>query len=170
MTKLLVESPDGSERHLLDADVIDPAYAGWTMAPTQDFDALEVEIRKAELKAVVVGRLAEAFAAGFSPASGPLSGHTLQVRDQDDKTNWLTSQAAYAAAIEAGAGNLKAATFRTADNETIATTFSEGHQTLLDMAAWGRMLMARSWVLKDQIAGAADMAELEAIDPAAGWP
>lgn len=170
MTKLLVESPDGAERHLIDARVIDTAYAGWAIAPSAETEATMLEIRKAELKADVVGALAAAFAAGFSPADGPLAGHTLQVRDQDDKTNWLTSQAAYAAAIAAGAGDLKAATFRTASNETVECTFAEGHQTLLDMAAWGRTLMARSWVLKDAVAGAADMVDLDQIDTSTGWP
>jgi len=127
-------------------------------------------VLKERKQRAVMDRLAEAFAVGFTPEQGPMKGHTLQVRDQDDKTNWLTSQAAYSSAIAAGAGELPGATFRTAANRTIGCTFEEGHATLLDMAAWGQTLMGCSWRLKDAVVAATTIDELDAIDIEEGWP
>lgn len=128
-------------------------------------------------KAEVMGVLASKFQAGFVPASGPLAGKTLQTRDED-KTNWLTSQAAYSAQVAAGQGAVVGANFRTATNEVISCTFQEGLETLLAMAAWGADLYANSWALKDAISAVAvidgdidrAVAKLEAIDITAGWP
>lgn len=126
--------------------------------------------RKAALKADIEARAAQCFAAGFTPATGPLAGHTLQVRDNDDRTNWLTSQAAYAAAVAAGAGALPEAVFRTTANVTVTVTYQDGLEALLAMAAWGKQVMGNSWALKDAVDAAADDAELDLIDIATGWP
>lgn len=107
---------------------------------------------------------------GFTPSDGPLAGKTLQTRDADDKLNWVTSQAAYSAAVAAGQGDAPVVKFRSADNTTIVVTISEGLAALLAMAAWGQSIMDRSWALKDAIAAAADQAALDAIDITAGWP
>lgn len=131
---------------------------------------LPFDQQQAALSALVDQKREATFAAGFMPASGPLAGKTLQVRDIVDRTNWLTSQAAYAAAIAAGGGAIIGADFRTADNETISMSYSAGHGVLLAMAEWGQSIMARSWTLKDTIAAAADEAALDAIDIDAGWP
>lgn len=112
------------------------------------------------------------FEGGFtvSGTGTALDGKVLQVRGLDDRTNWLTSQAAYAAAIAGGFGAAMGATFRTADNATITVTFSQGHGILLAMADWGKTVMNNSWTLKDACAAATTQAELDAIDIETGWP
>lgn len=110
------------------------------------------------------------FAQGFTPKTGPLAGKTLQARNVEDRTNWLTSQAAYSAAVASGLGSVVDATFRTADNETITCTYAQGLQTLLAMADWGKTVMGASWALKDAVEAAVDLTALSAIDLGAGWP
>jgi hypothetical protein len=116
-------------------------------------------VRRAEVDA----RLQQAFLAGFKP-DGPLSGATLQVRNAEDRTNWLASAHAYGAAVAAGAGDIEGAEFRTAENETITVSFATGHQILLDMQAWGARLMACSWRLKDAVEEAPDFGAISAVD------
>lgn len=113
-----------------------------------------------------------AFMGGFSPTISTLAvnNQVLQVRGLDDRTNWLTSQAAYAAAIAAGQGALEEAEFRTLSNNTYTLTYAEGFAVLMEMAAWGKAIMRNSWDLKDAVAFASDQTELDAIDIEAGWP
>ncbi|MDB5651950.1 MAG: hypothetical protein JWL62_3470 [Hyphomicrobiales bacterium] len=125
---------------------------------------------KAAKKAAVIQLAANAFAAGYTVDGTDMGGQVLQVRDNEDRTNWLTSQAAYSAAVASGNGASLGAAFRTIGNETFNLSFAEGLQVLLGMAAWGAAIMARSWVLKDQIAAAQSVDALDAIDVTAGWP
>ncbi len=159
-----------------DYDVIDcPASVGpgWT----HDDDGFHappsapVQSPKALKNAAVTAKREAVFAAGFSPSTGPLAGHTLQVRNEADKINWLTSATSYGAAVAAGAGGVSGATFRTMDNVTVTVTYAQGYQVIVQqMAAWGQAIMARSWALKDQIDATVDQAELDAIDIETGWP
>ena len=159
-----------------DYDVIDcPASVGpgWT----HDDDGFHAPPAppppdpKALKNAAVTAKREEVFAAGFSPSTGPLAGHTLQVRNDADKINWLTSATSYSAAVSAGAGAVMGATFRTMANETVVVTYAQGLTVIVQqMAAWGQSIMARSWALKDEIDAAADQAELDAIDIEIGWP
>lgn len=121
------------------------------------------EIQQAQ-RAAIDARAAQAFAAGFAPPHPAFAGERLQVRNNEDRTNWLTSQASYAAAVQAGAGDVVDASFRTAGNATITVSYADGLTILLAMAAWGRGILARSWALKDAIAAGAP------IDIDAGWP
>jgi hypothetical protein len=115
--------------------------------------------------------LNEHFQLGFSPQEGPLFGHTLQCRDTEDRTNWLTSQTSYMAAVQMGYGAAPGASFRTMNNETITISFADGLAVLTNgMAVWGKNLMAHSWALKDQIDAASSFEELDAIDIETGWP
>lgn len=133
-------------------------------APTLD------QLKSAKNAAVTVRR-ETVFAAGFTPTAGPLAGHTLQVRNEADRINWLTSSVSYSAAVSAGHGAMPGATFRTMANETVVTTFAEAASIIIrDMAGWGQEIMARSWALKDLIDAAEDEAGLAAIDIDAGWP
>lgn len=137
----------------------------------EDPPAPSIEAGKAALRLAVDAKRDTVFAAGFTPATGPLASHTLQTRDGDDKVNWLTSQAAYSAAVMAGQGAAMGATFRTADNITIVMSFADGLSVLLSMAAWGSAVFGRSWALKDAIEAAGDdPAALDAIDITVGWP
>ena len=134
-----------------------------SLTETED-PALTPEEQRAALRAAIEAHAAAAFARGYAPAHVAFAGQRLQTRDVEDRTNWLTSQASYAAAVAAGAGDVVDATFRTAANATVTVTYAEGLDVLLGMAAWGRTIMARSWELKDAIT-AGDMP-----DVAAGWP
>lgn len=126
--------------------------------------------RKAARRVEVSAKVVETFNGGFVVPAGPMQGAVLQVRDNEDRTNWLTSQASYSTAVAMGHGDVVNASFRCADNTTHIVSYREGLQTLLAMAAWGAAVMARSWELKDAIAAAADLAELDAIDIGTGWP
>jgi hypothetical protein len=128
-----------------------------------------LERLKARKRAEVAGMLRAQFLAGFAPQSGPLQGHILQVRDVDDRTNWLTSQAAYRTAIDAGAGAMAGAEFRTEANETITLTYQEGFDALMAMADWGKSQFGKSWTLKDRIDAMTSSADVEALDVAAEW-
>lgn len=162
---------EGAELVAIGENVVSPGdlFDGATFSAPVPVLTLD-ELRAAK-RGEVEAELAERFAAGYSPATGPLAGHTLQVRDIEDRTNWLTSQAAYAAAVHAGFGDVLGADFRTAANRTVSLTFAEGLDVLVNgMAAWGRALMARSWALKDWVADDARTAEeLQAFDARAAW-
>lgn len=173
---------DGVVVNLVSADPDFADEQGWIEAPdavdigwTHDGDSfaapvVQLDDARAIATEAVNARRDACFRAGFTPASGPLAGKTLQVRDVEDRTNWLTSQAAYAAAVAQGGGALQEATFRTESNETITVTYLEGLTALLAMAAWGKAIFGNSWALKDAIAAAADQAALDTIDIEAGWP
>lgn len=165
---LLVNSLDGYDGCTVIADNID--------APTDEaavWDGTAFTVPLATLQArkrrEVDLYLYQQFQGGFTPATGPVAGHALQTRDDTDRTNWLTSQAAYLAQINAGNGAALEASFRTADNLTITCAYSDGYSTLLAMAAWGKSIMGKSWTLKDQIASLTDPASVEAYDVATQW-
>lgn len=169
--------PDPTDPPAVDPDqlayVVEPAFLDGVLTQqwaVRDKTAEELTEAKAARKAQVNARLAEMFQGGFTPSTGPLAGKTLQTRDMEDRTNWLTSQAAYSAAVAAGQGSEEGAVFRTAANETIQTTYQNGLLTLLAMAAWGKTLMGYSWSLKDEIDAAASFADLAVIDIETGWP
>lgn len=157
-------------------------YPGWDIAGTHEGPPPEdgvfadgawsvpLDVLKARKKLQVDMTLGGKFQAGFTPTTGPLAGHTLQTRDSDDRTNWLTSQAAYLAQVNAGNGAALEADFRDEANATVTLSYVDGYTALLQMAAWGKALFQNTWALKDQIKAAADEAALDAIDVTAGWP
>lgn len=109
---------------------------------------------------------------GFTVPEGlstALGGRVLQTRESD-RMAWLTSQAAYQAAVTAGQGSIEGARFRPLDNETTIVSYSEGLNILLAMADWGKQVYSRSWELKDEIAAATDAITLDSIDVESGWP
>ncbi|TPK15161.1 DUF4376 domain-containing protein [Mesorhizobium sp. B2-5-9] len=125
---------------------------------------------KAASRAAVTDRLTAILSAGYHHDFGDPHGvQVLQTRDNTDRINWLTSQAAYSAAVMSGAGAAPGATFRTADNVDIILSYADGHGVLLAMAAWGASQYANSWALKNAIAAAEDADALAAIDTASGW-
>lgn len=127
--------------------------------------------RKAAKKAAAMAYRDTVFSTGYTVESGVMAGHVLQTRVYgEDRTNWLTSQAAYKAAIEAGHGAVEGAKFRTKANVNFEVSYSYGYSVILAMAAWGALVTARAWDIADQIAGAADDAALDAIDVTSGYP
>lgn len=152
-----------------------PAEGGWDVGdyrqPDGSYGKRSLVVEKMKKASLVDAAAAATFKAGYTPADGPLAGRTLQVRDNEDRTNWLTSQASYMAAVAAGMGALPGAVFRTASNETITLTFAEGAEVLVSgMAVWGKGIMGNAWGLKDQISAAMNFGELESIDITVGWP
>ncbi|AEI71089.1 hypothetical protein [EBPR siphovirus 2] len=125
--------------------------------------------RKAQMMREVSNLRDAKLTAGYAHDFGPEGIHLLQTRDADDKLNWLTSQAAYSAAVAQGAGAMMGATFRSADNETFTVSLADGLAALLAMAAWGKAIYGRSWALKDDIEAAATHAALDAVDIDVGW-
>lgn len=137
----------------------------WIVRPLDAEEVAETDARSVNArKQAINARLAEVFAAGFAPSHPAFAGERLQVRDSEDRTNWLTSQAAYAAAVAQGAGALQEATFRTMGNQTITVSYADGYAVLLEMAAWGKAVMGNSWRLKDALEAG------EPYDLDAGWP
>jgi hypothetical protein len=141
-----------------------------------DYDAQYASWALPEYIAQVDAKLFSEFQLGFTVpdgiGAGPLAGHTLQTRGIEDRTNWLTSQAAYSAQVAGGNGALPGATFRDTGNTTVTATFAEGHMALLGMAAWGSNIFKRSWALKDALLAATTWSELDTIiaDLDNGWP
>ncbi len=119
----------------------------------------------------VNARLQQAFLVGFPPSLPAFTGKRLQVRDVEDRTNWLTSKSAYMDAIQAGHGAVVGASFRTMDNVTVTVSFTDGYSVLVEMAQWGRSIMANSWALKDAYRAALEAGEsTDGINIDAGWP
>jgi hypothetical protein len=151
---------------------VDPATATvtwdagkWVVTPIPPAEQPDIaaEQRAARLAAVDT-RLQRALLAGYAPTLPAFAGQRLQMRDADDKANWLTSLISYTAAVAGGFGDVVDASFRTAANATITVSYAEGRDVLLAMASWGRAILAHSWTLKDQIAAGVD------VDIEAGWP
>ena len=153
----IVDDARPSDARILGTELVDINDAPHRRWLTEPFGA-------AELRGQVEARAARAFAAGYAPSHPDFAGERLQVRDAEDRTNWLTSQASYAAAVAAGAGDVLDATFRTMANRTIIVTYADGLQILLGMAAWGRDIMAVAWAKKDALAAG------QSIDIDDGWP
>ena len=145
---------------------------GWriTDEPVPDAPGPTLAELKARMSSEAQVRCDALLTGGYRPPTGPLAGQTLQLRNNLDRTNWLTSQAAYGAAVAAGAGAVTGATFRTAENITTTMSYADGLGVLLDMAAWGASVYAACWAIKDAIAGAADITALDTVDLEAGWP
>jgi hypothetical protein len=146
-----------------------PEFLDPEVYTVEALDAEPIEPLREEKLRAVDARLAQAFGAGFVVPSGPLAGKVLQVRNEKDRTNWLTSKDIYGDEINAGHGDVEEAEFRTADNEMLTVTYSEGFAALQAMAAWARVLMKNSWALKDATK-VASADGLDAIDLEAGWP
>lgn len=134
------------------------------------FPAPDLAAQRFAKNEAVAARRDALLASGYTHDFGAAGVHVLQTRGADDKINWLTSQAAYGAAVASGAGAVMGATFRSADNATFTVSYAAGLGALLGMAAWGAAIFNRSWNLKDAVAEAVDEAALEAIDIADGWP
>lgn len=153
----IIDDPLPTDARITGAELIDVDGAPHRRWLTEPFTAIE-------LRRQVDARAAQAFAAGFAPAHADFAGERLQVRDAEDRTNWLTSQASYSAAVAAEMGDVVDASFRTMANRTITVSYADGLQILLGMAAWGRDILAVAWAKKDALAAG------EAIDLDDGWP
>ena len=107
---------------------------------------------------------------GFPYDFGPPYGvQHLQLRDDTDRTNWLTAAQGYQAQIALGNGDYPGATFRTAENNNITITFNQAYMVLMTMIGWGQHLFTVSWTKQDQVRACTTKTEVDAIDPNEGW-
>ena len=141
----------------------------WTDPPEPSAQTLE-ELRD-QANAAVNAKREAVFAAGFPVSSGALDGQHLQLRNADDKANWLIVDKNARLAVAAGAGDVPLIPIRTLENQTITVTPNQALAVLADLEAWGQAVLARSWALKDQNDAATEAGEL--VGPAeleTGWP
>lgn len=161
----IYENLEGAEG--VEVEIEDQLYSTkWTLRnKTQEEFQSDKDIIKSEINR----KLDEEFQKGFSVPFGAMQGKILQTRNIEDRTNWLTSQAAYSAAVASGNGSIEGASFRTEDNLTFNISYSEGLDVLLTMAAWGKSIMSNSWALKDRVEEATTFQELNDININEGW-
>lgn len=89
----------------------------------------------------------------------------LQLRDAEDRTNWLVLRTSAGELVAAGLGDMLLP-LRTEENIVVTLPASEVALVMRQMAAWGAALLAHSWALKDAIRVSDDP---ESIDIEAGW-
>lgn len=118
---------------------------------------------------------ADAAYAAFLAPGFPLDdypGETLQIRNELDRTNWLTLKDICAEAIAAGVGDLTidAPGIRCTSNAFIRPTYAETFALMQALRAWAMLAQANWWRLKDECRSVTTRAALEAIDMGSGWP
>ena len=118
---------------------------------------------------------ADAAYAAFLAPGFPLDdypGETLQIRNELDRTNWLTLKDICAEAIAAGVGDLTidAPGIRCTSNNFIRPTYAETYALMQGLRAWAMQAQANWWRLKDECRSVTTRAALEAIDMGSGWP
>lgn len=120
---------------------------------------------------LVDAALAAHYVAGYEHDFGAHGVHRLQLRDADDRTNWLTLLGICDEAIAAGQGEtVMPIPVRTAANVELALTFAEAAAALRSMRDWAAAVLAHSWALKDAVAAATDAPALATLDLEDGWP
>jgi hypothetical protein len=152
--------PSLSEIEIINSEAI----KNWQLNPI-DLSILK-QRKKDEVKLKGNSILTSGYIHDFGP---PYGIQTLQLRDNTDRTNWLTSQAAYQAQVLFGNGDVLGATFRTDSDQLVTLTFSQGLGVLLQMAAWGATLFNISWQKQDEIEQLTTIEEIEMYDIESGW-
>lgn len=103
---------------------------------------------------------------------GSAGAQTLQMRDTSanpDQDNWGKQAGAVGMAIGKGEG-ASVKPMKTTANLWVLTTAIASSEVLEAMFARSVACLSRYGALKAQVAAAGTVAELTAIDPAAGWP
>lgn len=187
---LIHHAPDGYwTGQSREVEARDPVPRGWIVAPSPPEAPAGMVVMWAdgwviaELPAPTLGELRDqanaavnakreaVFAAGFPVSGGALDGQHLQLRNADDKANWLIVDKNARLAVAAGAGDVPLIPVRTLENQTITVTPNQALAVLADLEAWGQAVLARSWALKDQNDAATEAGDL--VGPAeleTGWP
>lgn len=131
--------------------------------PTLEDLRLEANTRVANKREAV-------FATGYLVPNGPLAGQHLQLRNADDKTNWLIAEKNARAAIAAGYGDAPVVPVRSQENNTVMLTPNQALVVLAGLETWGMGVLQRAWALKDQNDAATDPAGLmDDDDLESGW-
>lgn len=126
---------------------------------------------KAAKKAQAERMIAVKMSGGFPCTLGG-NEERLQLRNETDRTNWLTFHSVCRDAMLAGAGDsVSLQPIRTQDNRNYSVTYAEGAALMADLRTWAGAIMAVAWGLKDAIAAAETKAAVEAVDiEGAPWP
>lgn len=137
----------------------------WT---TEEIPLTDLKAQKsAQVDAVMFAKMSEGFPCvlGGNP-------ERLQLRNEVDRTNWLTFHSACRDEIANGNGDdLSPQPIRTQDNVNYSVTYSEGAALMAGLRSWAGAIMTVSWALKDTVKNAPDAAALAAIDlEGAPWP
>ena len=158
--------------HTPQAPVPEPGYYVVEGAPalvdgvwTRTFNVVQrsLEERRAEAT-TAVDELRIAKLKSFPFTHGGQQYH-LQVRDADDKSNWLTIDNAATKLIASGNAS-SVLSIRTEENAVLSLTAQEVSNLMSLMAAYGQAVYTRSWELKDAISVSETP---EQIDLEAGW-
>lgn len=94
---------------------------------------------------------------------------TLQLRDLDDRANWLTLDASAQRLVVAGNGTTMLP-LRTAENVTLMLPASDVVTVMAALSGHGQLVMAASWEHKDTLRAMTDLAAVAAYDVTTGWP
>ncbi|PZU62306.1 MAG: hypothetical protein DI552_00100 [Brevundimonas sp.] len=130
-----------------------------------------LEDLRAAANAAVTARREAVFEAGFPVPSGPLAGQHLQLRNADDKANWMIAEKNARAAVGVGLGETPLVKLRTLENNTVTVTPNQALTVLAALEAWSVAVLGRAWALKDQNDAATDAAGLtDEADLESGWP
>ena len=166
----------GADLSDLPLDVVAEISIVWTPEFVAQWQAVNLasppsldEVKASKAEAVNMRR-EQVFAAGFQIPSGPAAGQHMQLRNADDKANWLIAERGAKKAVEAGAGDAPIVPLRSTENITTLITPNAMLELLDGLDAWGREVTAFSWGLKDQIVTAVDQSAIDAIDIDASWP
>lgn len=100
---------------------------------------------------------------------GDIGVNHLQVRNNDDRTNWLTIHGACVAALMGGQGDVLGVEIRTLENNTAIMTFMQAFNMLNAMTAWGQTIYTPAWKAKDAIRATTTQEELDSIDIPSYW-
>jgi|GEM_PF-4875648 len=134
-----------------------------------DQEVAELASKKAEILQV----WADAFRAAFYTnitVSFPVTQHEIQFRDDDDRMN-LTNKVQGAMVYVIGGSPTESMTFTDADNVVVTMEAQEMMQAGMSILDAKDAIFYQYKAVKDSIKGAADMAELDALDLSViGWP
>lgn len=151
----------------------------WTRAELEgiglvwyDEPALPFEAQRTRAMIAVNSKRDAVYAAGFAITEGPLALLHLQLRNADDKSNWLRAERTARDAIAAGDGDQPLIKIRTMENQTVVVTPTEAMTVLAALDDWMDDVLTRSWDLKGECAAAADQYELDQVLASLdiGWP
>ncbi|WP_156382356.1 MULTISPECIES: hypothetical protein [unclassified Aureimonas] len=100
---------------------------------------------------------------------GTIGTRILDQRGPEDVTSWLALKLMAQDLNSSDQGDTLLP-IRDANNSTFSAKSTAVEASMSDMGSWRARILARSWVLKDEITAAADQAALDAIDINDGWP
>lgn len=153
-----------------DESVLLPYLALWQAAQDATNPAPTFADHKTAKRAEIVAAYDALIAAGYPWAAPGGASETLQARE-NDLSNWLGLKDSCNEAIAAGLGDDPCPLpIRCTSNASYNLSFSETAAVMRDLRTWLSQALAVLWAKKDACRDATTQAELDAINPATGWP